>query len=260
MIAFEKRSAMKIFYYLMSVDGIVSSEEQTFFNEIGASIDPEGFSLYSDTIIDECIAQMKSVFPEDTPYELISEGVDDAIFNHLTSIDDGVTPLHMIWNLLVMAFRDGEYADLEKQLIRHIVRVLKVERSKYTELEQYIKTTTSLEKELEELEQSNRPYQEVKPAAEAMKERMSVIVHCVEELIQDERFVPIEKIDVPNNVVAEGLKSLSDKSGQLFGATKEVLGSSAIPVAKDLFGNAAMPAAKDLGKQARKAFGSFLKR
>lgn len=42
----EKKNAMKVFYYLMAVDGEVSGNELDKFNEVGCEIDGERFNEY----------------------------------------------------------------------------------------------------------------------------------------------------------------------------------------------------------------------
>ena len=51
---YSRKSAMAVFYYLMAIDGKVSTDELEKYNEIGAEIDPESFSDYRDELIKKC--------------------------------------------------------------------------------------------------------------------------------------------------------------------------------------------------------------
>ena len=54
MILFEKKAAIKAFYYLMAVDEAITDDEIASFDEIGNELDSAEFLKYREEVIDEC--------------------------------------------------------------------------------------------------------------------------------------------------------------------------------------------------------------
>ena len=157
MILFEKKAAIKAFYYLMAVDGGITADEIACFDEIGNELDPIEFPKYRDEIIDECEKQMKTIIDDEDYYEVILEGVDKALSARIGESESGVSVRLLVWNLLVIAFSNKNYSSFERRLIKHIVRVWDMDRTVFMEMEQVIKTHTDIIAELEYTNQSNRP-------------------------------------------------------------------------------------------------------
>ena len=91
MIIFEKRAAIKAFYYLMAVDGTVSADEIECFDAIGSELDPDDFPAYRNAIIEECEAQLNNVIDEDDHYDVVMEGMDKALASRIDDPEQGVT-------------------------------------------------------------------------------------------------------------------------------------------------------------------------
>ena len=49
-----KTSVLKIFYYLMAIDGTVTGEEKTKFDEIGTNFLGDDYSVNKESILEEC--------------------------------------------------------------------------------------------------------------------------------------------------------------------------------------------------------------
>ena len=140
MILFEKKAAIKAFYYLMAVDGTIAADEVACFDEIGNELDPIEFPKYRDEVIDEYEQQIKTIIDDEDYYEVILEGVDKALSAQIDTAENGVSVRLLVWNMLVIAFSNKNYSSFERKLIKHIVRVWNMDRTVFLEMEQIIKT------------------------------------------------------------------------------------------------------------------------
>ena len=117
---YETRSVIKIFYYLLAIDGTIDDVELGHFRSIGLSMDPSHFMDYSEEIENEC--RKLTLNTSDEMYDLISEAVDDALTHKARGDDQGITPRLLIWDLYAAAFCNEEYDESEKRLINHVAR------------------------------------------------------------------------------------------------------------------------------------------
>ena len=213
MILLEKRAAVKAFYYLMAVDGDVTADEMECFDSIGAELDPEAFATYRDELIEECELQLKNIIDEEDYYEVVLEGVDKALVAWNDDPANGVSGCLMVWDMLVIAFGNTEYSSLERKLIKHIVRVMDMDRSVFLEMEQIIKTNAAVENELRWIKQSKRPYSEIRPIVDELERRQKVVLTCANQLIEDERYSAIEKVALPGPGLYTGAIRVFSKVG-----------------------------------------------
>ena len=243
MILFEKKAAIKAFYYLMAVDGAIAADEVACFDEIGNELDPIEFPKYRDEIIDECEKQMKAIIDDEDYYEVILEGVDKALSAQIGESENGVSVRFLIWNMLVIAFSNKNYSSFERKLIKHIVRVWNMDRTVFLEMEQIIKTHADIMAELEYTNQSNRPYSEVRPIVDELERRQKVVLNCAKQLIEDELYIPVEKSALPGNGLYVGAAQVMNKFGNAMAQTTSTLGKKTIDVTRSI------------GKQTKGLFG-----
>ena len=243
MISLEKRAAIKNFYYLMAVDGAVTADEIECFDSIGAELDPEAFATYRDDLIAECEHQLKNIIDEEDYYEVVLEGVDKALVAQIDDLTKGITIRYLVWNMLVIAFSNTEYSSFERKLIKHIVRVMDMDRSVFLEMEQIIKTNAAVENELRWINQSNRPYSEIRPIVDELERRQKVVLTCARQLIEDELYSAVEKIALPGTGFYTGAIDMFSKVGDAFSGW----GKKTAEATKSATGN--------IGKQAKGLFG-----
>ena len=193
MILFEKKAAIKAFYYLMAVDEAITDDEIACFDEIGNELDSAEFLKYREEVIDECEQQIKTIIDAEDHYEVVLEGVDKALSAQTEDVENGVSVRLMVWNMLVIAFSNKNYSAFERRFIKHIVRVLDMDRSVFWEMEQIIKTHSDIVSELEWINQSNRPYSEIRPIVDELERRQKAVLACATQLIEDELYTPVEK-------------------------------------------------------------------
>lgn len=213
MILLEKRAAIKAFYYLMAVDGAVTADEMECFDSIGAELDPEAFATYRDDLIAECELQLKNIIDEEDHYEVTLEGVDKALVAQVDDSSKGITVRLMVWDMLVIAFSNTEYSSFERKYIKHVVRVMDMDRSVFLEMEQIIKTNAAIENELRWINQSNRPYSEIRPIVDKLERRQKVVLTCARQLIEDELYSAVEKIALPGTGLYTGAIEMFSKVG-----------------------------------------------
>ena len=178
------RSVIKIFYYLLAIDGTIDDVELGHFRSIGLSMDPAHFMDYCDEIENEC--KKLTINADDEQYDLISEAVDEALTHRARNDDQGITPRLLVWDLFAAAFCNEEYDEYEKRLINHIARKTGVDKSVVLEMEQMMKTLTSIQNEINWAQQTNRPYPEIRPIIDELEKRQKVITESAEFLIADE--------------------------------------------------------------------------
>ena len=248
-----KDGALKVFYYLMAIDGDVTAELEKFY-EIGREFMKEDFDQYRQSIIDECQAQIDSA-TDDELFDVVLEGVDRALAETADYIEDGVCPRLLIWDMLTIAYTDNEYANIEKRLIAHVVRVLGVDKDVFMEMEHLIKTADAVVKELDTLNSSKRPYSEIRPIVDEIEKRKITITKAVEELIADDYIKDTpkeeEKAEEKDSTITQAGKKISESLSPV----KEHVGEFAkksISGAKDLVEK--MPDKKEISEGAGKIF------
>lgn len=243
MILFEKKAAIKAFYYLMAVDEAITDDEIACFDEIGNELDSVEFLKYREEIVDECEHQIKTVIDAENHYEVVLEGVDKALSAQTEDIENGVSVRLLVWDMLVIAFSNKNYSDFERRFIKHIVRVLNMDRSVFLKMEQIIKTHSDIVSELEWINQSNRPYSEIRPIVDELERRQKVVLACATQLIEDELYTPAEKSALPGNGLYLGAAGMMSKFGTAVAQTTSTIGKKTAEVTRTL------------GKQTKSLFG-----
>lgn len=180
-----KSGALKAFYYLMAIDGDVTAELEKF-DEIGNEFMKDGFVQVRQSIIDECQAQIDSAVIDDELYDIIQEGLDRALNETVDRLEDGVAPRLLVWDMLSIAYTDNDYAEPEKRLIAHVARVMEIEKDVLMEMEHLMRTAEAVVSELDTLNNSNRPYSEIRPVVDEIEKRKQTIAKSAEELIADD--------------------------------------------------------------------------
>ena len=181
---YETKSSLKIFYFLLAVDGSIDEEESNYFRNIGVTIDPRYFPGYSNAIEDECYKTLENSATE--RYSVIAASIDNALTHEAGQDDQGITPRLLVWNLFAAAFSNGIYDDSEKRLIGYVADRAGVDESIVLEMEQSMKTLAAIQNEIIWANNSDRPYSEIKPIVDELEKRQRIIRESAEYLIADE--------------------------------------------------------------------------
>lgn len=232
-----KKGALKTFYYLMSVDGVTSFEEDRF-QELGDEFLGEEFTTIKDEIISSCNAQIDAISAEDERYDVMQENIDQAIAETVAEVKDGVVPRLLIWDMLTLAHCDDDYSENENRLVSHVARVLQIDKSVFVEMKQLISVADSVRKEQKQLELSNRSYAEIRPLVEEVEQRKLTIVDAAKALIEDD-------------ILFDDQEPVVEKKENVFLNAGKKFGNSVVEGSKKL-GESVTPVAKNLGEKTAK--------
>lgn len=226
---YSRKSAMAVFYYLMAIDEKVSTDELEKYNEIGAEIDPESFSDYRDELIKKCETYIQ-VDDDDEYYDIVLEGVDKALQGKEQE-DQTIPSRLLVWNMLVIAFSNREYDNAERRLIKHVVRLTEMDDSVFLQMEELLKSSVAVEKELTWIKTSNRPYSEVAPIVEELDRRLANILQSAKDLIDDELSEPsTQAIEVKADVIDKVKEEIVNDSKMIVKDVKNTFREIAGPI------------------------------
>ena len=204
------KGTLKVFYYLMAVDEVTDFELERF-DEIGQELMGSRFLSVRDEIISLCKSTLSAIETEDERFDIIQEAIDDALKNETYDIRFGVAPRMLVWDMLSLAYSDGEYTEQENRLIGHVSRILEIEKSVLVEMKQLMSTAQSVVAQQEELEKSERPYSEVKPLIDEIENRKATILQAVTALIEDD--ILLDYVE-PEEEKESAVKSAAKKFGE----------------------------------------------
>jgi len=220
MVTVSDKNAMKVFYYLMAADGEVCADEWERFDNIGYEISGDTYLKYRNSMINACMKHISSASIEDDYYTVILKGIDKALRSK-SNAESKVIPIRLlVWNMLVMAFSNNDYSDVEKAVITHVVHATKMDRSVFLEMEHYMKTVAAVVRENERAQASDKPYAEVRPYVVELERRHKVILESATALIEDE-FEDDELYIV-------------DENRTIIDDTKAIIAPKVIPIATEI--------------------------
>ena len=258
------KSAVAVFFYLMSVDGQIAENELKKLDEIGAEIDAEKYMSYRDDIIERCENQKLLVIDNEDYYDVISEGVDKELYAEISDDEDVIASRLLIWDLLVISYSDDEYHHDERRLIKHIVRISGIPTNVFLEMELVIRSAAEVENERKRLSTSERPYSEIAPVIEELDRRVAYISESAKNLIDDEILTPsVEALEIKPTVFDQVEKAVAPVGEQIKEKMEPV--TSGIAEAVSPFGERAGETAvsgfaSDVGKSIGGFFGGFGKK
>lgn len=176
------RNALQIIYYLMAADGTVFHSEEEKFDAIGSELDPD-FADSKPAIIKVCSAQLEKIMDPEDYYDVLQDGVENAILSSNVTADTCITPKLLVWDLLTIAYSDESYDESERKLLKYIVRKLGIDKAIFLEMESSILTIVDIEKEIEWIRTTDQPYLTIEARINELTKRKSVIFESVKDLI-----------------------------------------------------------------------------
>lgn len=259
---YSAKSAVAVFYYLLSVDNKIVQEELRKFDEIGTEIDAANFMSYRNEVIWRCENQKRTTNYARNYFDVISEGVDMELSADISDNENVIASRLLIWDLLVISYSDAEYHPAERRLIEHIVYISEMPTSVFQEMELLIRSAVEVENERNWLSYSARPYNEIAPRIEALNRRIAYITESAKKLIDDEVMTPsIEALKIKTNVfdhvegavapvtnrvrerfepatsgVSNAVAPVGEKAGEVFESAKAAVSGIASDVGKSLGG------------------------
>lgn len=176
------KNALCIIYYLMAADGTIVDSEEEKFDAIGADLDPE-FADNKASIINTCQMQLDKIIDPEDHYDVLQEGVEAAIADTQNATESIITPKLLVWNLLTVAYSDESYDDVERKLIKYIVRKLNIDKAVFLEMESSMLTMLDIEKEIAWNKTTNRPYLTIEERINELEKRKAAIFDSIKDLI-----------------------------------------------------------------------------
>lgn len=176
------RNALKIFYYLMAADGRIFDSEEEKFDAIGLELDPL-FAEHRDQIVKECQAHLEKIIDPEDYFDVLRDGVDEALRSSRSTEDTFITPKLLLWDLMTIAYSDGDYDETERKILKQIVYKLNIDKAVFLELENSILTLMDLEKELQWIKTTDRPYLTIEMMVNEIADRKNMIFDSVKDLI-----------------------------------------------------------------------------
>lgn len=199
-------AALEIYYYMIAVDGVVNQPEMEKFMEIVIEMakedddsildDKEEFEEFKEDIdesIKEWNQQLEKAIDEEEYFDVIKERIDeivsDNVYDRPAYFGTSIAASALLWNLMSIAESDKEYSLVEQKLIRYVVRKLNIDKDIYLEMENTMKSIQDINKEVNWLKTSNKPYAIIESNINKLSERQKVIFDSVKELITEDREV-----------------------------------------------------------------------
>ncbi len=180
--AIAPQNAVKIFYYLMAIDGKITPEEEEKFVFIGGELDPE-FEAHKEAIIKSCKEQMEKLIDATDYYDVIQDGIEAALSGEQIFNTGFVTPKLILWDMLTISYGDNEYGEEERKLLKYVVRKLDIPKDVFLEMENSILTVSDIEKEITWLKGTDRPYLVIEKQIKELEKRRNDILLAVKALI-----------------------------------------------------------------------------
>lgn len=175
-------SALKIIYYLMSVDGSVSQEEKDKFDVLGNDF-VNDFTGLKEILVEECKVGLVNTIDVEDYYDVVQEAVEDLLLTPIKSDDVCVSSKFVLWNLLAFAYSDENYDEAERRLIKYFVRKLNIDKAIFLELESSLVTLIDLEKELAWIKTTDKPYLTIEAMVKELENRKRVIFESIKDII-----------------------------------------------------------------------------
>lgn len=235
-MVFEKKNALSVFYYLIAVDGYVTDSEIETYTSVCRELDPF-FDQYSNEISALYCEHIQTMIEDEDFYDVIIEGVDKLLANSCDDGVDGISSRLLLWNLLVVAFADGDYTSLKRRFIKHIVRTKNIGKEVFLEMEQLMKANVAVTKEIETMERSEKPYNEIRPIIDELEGRRMIIINSAKALIEDELYIPVNKVEIEKNQFLEDTKEKVSQVAGTVAVTMSPITSGIGDQSKKLIGN-----------------------
>lgn len=174
--------AMKIIFCLMAVDGKILHDEYEKFDAIGNELDPR-FREKRDMIINECRTFVGREMKVSGFLNAIGQAVRQAVATSTWTSNAFIGAKLLVWDMLTIAYADGECGVTERQLIEYVSKELGVDGAVLVEMESGLLTIMDLEKEIKWIKTMDRPYVQIENMVQKIESRKKVIFDSIKELI-----------------------------------------------------------------------------
>ena len=181
-ILLSEEDALKIAYLMMQADRSVTSDEEEKFMSICADLKVE--KEKTTEIVSYCDSVTSGVGDEDY-MDAIRDGIRDLVKDRGGKKDGTVNGKLLIWDLLAIAYSDGECSKEEEKIIRQTSTLVGIDKSVLPEFISSIHTIMAIEKEVAWLKQTDRKFVEIENELNELDDRKKNVLQGVYCLISD---------------------------------------------------------------------------
>ena len=181
-ILLSEEDALKIAYLMMQADRFVTSDEEDKFMSICADLNVE--KEKTTEIVSYCDSVTSGIGDEDY-MDAIRDGIRDLIKDRVGKKDGTVNGKLLIWDLLAIAYSDGEYSKEEEKIIRQTSTLVGIDKSVLPEFISSIHTIMAIDKEVAWLKQTDRKFVEIENELNELDDRKKNVLQGVYCLISD---------------------------------------------------------------------------
>lgn len=183
-VCLSPQGAMKLVYLLMSSDGKISAEESDRFDSIGAEMDSD-FDSDREELVNCVEAEIAKASDETERFDTIRDFVGNVIRTEISTETTAIEARLVLWNLVAVAYCDGECSESEKRLMRSTCRELGINTDVLLEMQTAAETMIAIEGEKNYLRSSARPYAEVEKPMKILEAREKTVMCGVHALLGD---------------------------------------------------------------------------
>lgn len=174
------REFVAILWYLIHVDGVLSSEERETLARIAGDID-DNYSSYASELEEECASTYQTSAVEFGPQVAAKIEAQKIIESmEITPMDAKL----MCWNLLALASSDS-IDESELDFIRFVSEKAGVSQSVFEELRNYNDAIAEIGEAIAQLKASDRSYAEVEPLVSEFEKREQIVLKAAQALVSD---------------------------------------------------------------------------
>ena len=181
-ILLSEEDALKIAYLMMQADRFVTSDEEDKFMSICADLNVE--KEKTTEIVSYCDSVTSGIGDEDY-MDAIRDGIRDLIKDRVGKKNGTVNGKLLIWDLLAIAYSDGEYSKEEEKIIRQTSTLVGIDKSVLPEFISSIHTIMAIDKEVAWLKQTDRKFVEIENELNELDDRKKNVLQGVYCLISD---------------------------------------------------------------------------
>ena len=175
--------ALQVFYYMIAVDGQILDDELEMFDSIGRELDPR-YEMDRESILAACRQQLEKAMDDEDHYDVIRDGVEEALAQYSGAKQQAIAPKLLLWDLLTLAYSDGDYPDAERRMIKYVARKLNIDKAVVLEMESSMLTIQDLDRELQWIKSTDRPYQTIEIMVNEIENRKKNVFDSVMDLVQ----------------------------------------------------------------------------
>ena len=174
------REFIAVLWYLIHIDGAVTTEERETLDEIASSVD-DAYPIYADELEQECALTLEAAAAEFGPQVAAKIEAQKVIESMDFSPIDAKL---MCWNLLALANSDGLDKN-ELDFIRFVSEKAGVSQSVFEELRNYSDAIAEIGAACAQLKASDRSYGEIEPLVSEFEKRERVVLEAAQALVAD---------------------------------------------------------------------------